>query len=107
MRKYWFAYLAKALVVFPGGFGTCDELWEILTLNQTGKFKKKMLVLIYGRKYWNEVINFSAMQRWGMITEQDQEFIQYADRPQEAFELITSWLSKNYPPSGRPLAPLA
>jgi hypothetical protein len=97
MRKYWFAYLAKALVIFPGGFGTCDELMEILTLNQTGKFKKKMLVLIYGKRYWDEVLNFDAMEQWGMIDPQDREFIQYADRPQQAFDLITSWLSRYYP----------
>ena len=97
MRKYWFAYLAKALVVFPGGFGTVDELMEILTLNQTGKFKKKMLVLIYGKKYWKEVINFDAMERWGMIDRQDRQFIQYADRPKEAFDLITAYLTQHYP----------
>ena len=97
MRKYWFAYLAKALVVFPGGFGTGDELMEILTLNQTGKFSKKMLVLIYGEKYWKEVLNFDAMERWGMIDRQDRQFIQYADRPQQAFDLITTYLTKNYP----------
>ncbi len=97
MRKYWFAYLAKALVVFPGGFGTCDELMEILTLDQTGKFKKKMLVLVYGKKYWDEVLNFDAMERWGMIDPPDRQFIQYADHPQEAFDLITTWLTKNYP----------
>ncbi len=99
MRKYWFAYLAKALVIFPGGFGTCDELMEILTLNQTGKFKKPMLVLIYGRKYWDQILDFDAMERWGMIEPQDRGFIQYADRPKEAFRIITEWLVRNYPPN--------
>ncbi|HZS51952.1 MAG TPA: LOG family protein [Bryobacterales bacterium] len=99
MRKYWFAYLAKALIIFPGGYGTCDELMEILTLNQTGKFKKKMLVLIYGRKYWDEVLSFDAMQKWGMIDEQDRQWIQYADTPKTAFRLITNWLTVNYPPN--------
>jgi len=98
MRKYWFAYLAKALVVFPGGFGTGDELFEILTLNQTGKFKKKMLVLIYGRKYWDKVLNFGVMERSGMIDPRDLEFIHYAERPKQAFDLITSWLTTHYPP---------
>ena len=98
MRKYWFAYLAKALIVFPGGYGTCDELMEILTLNQTGKFKKKMLVLVYGRKYWNEVFDLDAIQRWGMIDEHDRQFIHYADRPKEAFRIISEWLMVNYPP---------
>ncbi len=97
MRKYWFAYLAKALIIFPGGYGTCDELMEILTLNQTGKFKKKMLVLIYGPKYWNEVLNFDAMQRWGMIDERDRQWIQFADKPQQAFRIIRDWLTLNYP----------
>ncbi len=99
MRKYWFAYLAKALIVFPGGYGTCDELMEILTLNQTGKIKKKILVLVYGRKYWDEVVNWDAMQKWGMINEHDQELFQFADEPGEAFERITEWLSRHYPPS--------
>ncbi|HYM12368.1 MAG TPA: LOG family protein [Bryobacterales bacterium] len=103
MRKYWFAYLAKALIIFPGGFGTCDELMEILTLNQTGKFKKKMLVLIYGRKYWDEVLRFDAMQRHGMIDPQDRQWIQYADKPQDAFRLISDWLTVNYPPNATPL----
>jgi uncharacterized protein (TIGR00730 family) len=105
MRKYWFAYMAKALVIFPGGYGTLDELMEILTLNQTGKFKKRMLVLIYGRKYWNEVLNFDAMERWGMIDKRDRQWIQHADRPKEAFRLITDWLTLNYPPNP-PLAEL-
>ncbi len=99
MRKYWFAYLAKALVVFPGGFGTCDELMEILTLNQTGKIKKKILVLMYGRKYWDEVLDFDAMQRWGMINEQDRRLFQFANRPDEAFRLMTEWLTLHYPPT--------
>jgi uncharacterized protein (TIGR00730 family) len=105
MRKYWFAYLAKALVIFPGGYGTCDELMEILTLNQTGKFKKKMLVLIYGGEYWNQVLSFDAMQKWGMIDEYDRQWIQHADTPKKAFRIITDWLSVNYPagaPTGRP-----
>ncbi len=97
MRKYWFAYLAKALIIFPGGYGTLDEMAEILTLNQTGKFKKKMIVLIYGRKYWEQVLNFDAMQRWGMIDQHDRQFIQYADKPQEAFHLVTDWLTRYYP----------
>ncbi len=97
MRKYWFAYLAKALVIFPGGFGTCDELMEILTLNQTGKLKKKVLVLIYGRKFWDQVLNLDAMQQWGMIDPADRDFIHYADSPQEAFQLVTDWLLRHYP----------
>jgi len=98
MRKYWFAYLAKVLIVFPGGFGTCDELMEILTLNQTGKFKKKMLVLVYGRKYWDQVLRLEAMERWGMIDAHERASAPFADSPQEAFQIVTEWLTQNYPP---------
>src|SRR6201982_3442441 len=68
MRKLWFAQIAKALIVFPGGFGTMDELWEMLTLLQTRKLPKNSLILIYGRKYWDQVLNFRAITRWGMIS---------------------------------------
>ena len=73
MRKFWFAYLAKALVVFPGGFGTMDELMEILTLTQTQKLAKKMTIVLYGSKYWKEIINFDALVKYGMISPEDLE----------------------------------
>ena len=73
MRKFWFAYLAKALVVFPGGFGTMDELTEILTLMQTQKLMKRMVVLLYGTTFWKEIINFDALVRHGMIAADDLE----------------------------------
>lgn len=96
MRKYWFVYLAKALIVFPGGFGTMDELWELLTLIQTGKITKKMVVLLYGRTFWNEVINFKAMVRWGTISPEDLEIFQFADSPPEACEIVKAGLEKYY-----------
>ena len=88
MRKFWFAYLSKALVIFPGGFGTCDELFEILTLAQTDKLSKKIAVVLYGSDYWNEVLNLKPMTDWGAIAEQDLELLLYANTPAEAFEQL-------------------
>jgi uncharacterized protein (TIGR00730 family) len=94
MRKLWFAQIAKALIVFPGGFGTMDELWEMLTLLQTGKLPKHNLILIYGRKYWDEVLNFRAMVRWGMINQEEYDLLQFADTVDEAFTRIREGLEK-------------
>jgi uncharacterized protein (TIGR00730 family) len=94
MRKLWFAQVAKALIVFPGGFGTMDELWEMMTLSQTGKMPKNTLILIYGRKYWNDVLNLKAMVRWGMINQGEFDQLQFADTVEEAFELIRGGLEK-------------
>jgi uncharacterized protein (TIGR00730 family) len=94
MRKLWFAQIAKALVVFPGGFGTMDELWEMMTLLQTGKLPKNNLIIIYGRKYWDEVLNFRAMVRWGMISQNEYKMLQFADTVDEAFERIQSGLER-------------
>ena len=96
MRKYWFVYLAKALIVFPGGFGTMDELMEVLTLVQTHKISKKMVVLLYGAQYWNELINFDALVRWGTIDSEDLKLFQFADSPQEAFNIVSSGLRRDY-----------
>jgi hypothetical protein len=93
MRKFWFAYLAKALVVFPGGFGTMDEMFEILTLTQTQKLRKKMTVILYGSQYWKEVINFDALVKYGTISAADLELFQYADDPAAAFELLKAGLN--------------
>src|SRR5437660_1032260 len=79
MRKFWFAYLAKALVVFPGGFGTLDEMMEILTLSQTQKLAKKITILLYGSAYWKEIINFEALVRYGMIGPEDLNLFEFAD----------------------------
>ena len=94
MRKLWFAQIAKALIVFPGGFGTMDELWEMMTLSQTGKMPKHTLILIYGRKYWNDVLNLKGMVRWGTINQNEYDLLQYADNVEEAFELIRTGLEK-------------
>src|SRR5882757_2615139 len=93
MRKFWFAYLAKALVVFPGGFGTLDEMMEILTLTQTQKLAKKMTVLIYGSEYWKEIINFDALVKYGMIGPEDLDLFQFADDPAAALELLKTGLT--------------
>ena len=92
MRKFWFAYLSKALVVFPGGFGTMDELMEILTLAQTKKLAKKILILLYGSQFWKEVINFDALVRYGTISREDLNLFQYADDPESAFKLLCDGL---------------
>ncbi len=94
MRKLWFAQIAKALIVFPGGFGTMDELWEMMTLSQTGKMPKNTLILIYGRKYWNDILNLKAMVRWGTINQDEFDQLQFADNVDEAFEVIRSGLEK-------------
>jgi uncharacterized protein (TIGR00730 family) len=92
MRKFWFAYLAKALVVFPGGFGTLDEMMELLTLTQTQKLAKKMSILLYGSSYWKEIINFDALVKHGMISPEDMNLFHFVDDPQAAFDLLKEGL---------------
>src|SRR5258705_5124430 len=92
MRKFWFAYMATAMVIFPGGFGTCDELFEILTLAQTDKLSKKLPVVLYGSEYWNEVLSLGPMAEWGAIAEQDLALLHRADTPAEAFEILRDHL---------------
>jgi uncharacterized protein (TIGR00730 family) len=96
MRKYWFVYLAKALIVFPGGFGTMDELMEVLTLLQTRKIMKEMVVLLYGSSFWKQVLNFKALVRWGTIEKKDLELFTFADSPTEAFQIVKQGLEKYY-----------
>jgi uncharacterized protein (TIGR00730 family) len=94
MRKFWFAYLAKALVIFPGGFGTLDELFEILTLAQTEKLAKKILVVIYGSEYWKRVVNFDAMVEAGTISAEDLDLVKIVDSPEEGFEFLQEGLTR-------------
>jgi uncharacterized protein (TIGR00730 family) len=94
MRKFWFAYLAKALVIFPGGFGTMDELFEILTLAQTDKLAKKILVVIYGSEYWNRILNFQAFVDAGTIAPEDLNQFKIVDSPEDAFEFLRDGLTQ-------------
>ncbi len=92
MRKLWFAHLARALVAFPGGFGTLDELMEVLTLQQTGKIARPTPVLLYGPSYWKEIVDFDALVRHGMIAPGDLSLFTYADDPATALRLLQRWL---------------
>ena len=107
MRKFWFAYLAKALVIFPGGFGTLDELFEILTLAQTQKLAKKILVVIYGSEYWKSLINFDAMIDAGTIAASDLELFRMVDSPEEGFEVLRDGLVNYHLGHQQPKAPEA
>ena len=106
MRKYWFAYLAKALVVFPGGFGTLDELFEILTLAQTRKLAKKIIVIVYGKEYWSRVLNLQALADAGAISPEDTKLFSFCDSPEEAFECLKEGLTRYHlePHAARPPA---
>jgi uncharacterized protein (TIGR00730 family) len=106
MRKFWFAYLAKALVVFPGGFGTLDELTEILTLAQTKKLESKICIVLYGSEFWNEILNFPAMVRHGVISETDLGLFKFADDPAAALRILKDELTRHYLAPGAPGAPV-
>ncbi len=105
MRKFWFAYLAKALVVFPGGFGTLDELMEMLTLIQTEKIRKKVAVVIYGSEYWNKVVDFNEMVNQGMVNRDDLNLFNFIDTPQEAFRYLKGFLLESYIRPGNGFVP--
>ncbi|MFZ0762037.1 MAG: TIGR00730 family Rossman fold protein [Candidatus Sulfotelmatobacter sp.] len=94
MRKFWFAYLAKALVIFPGGFGTIDELFEILTLAQTDKLAKKILVVIYGSQYWHRILNFQAFVDAGTVSPEDLNLFKFVDTPEDAFTFLRDGLTE-------------
>lgn len=93
MRKLWFSYLARAMVVFPGGFGTLDELTELLTLSQTGKLSRRIPILLYGTSFWNELIDFRVLARHGLIAAEDLELFEFADEPDQAFEVLKKSLA--------------
>jgi len=103
MRKFWFAYLAKALVIFPGGFGTLDELFEILTLAQTRKLESKIIIVLYGSQYWKEALNFEAFVRHGTIDPEDLSLFQYADSPEIALAILQEKLTKYFLEPEKPL----
>ena len=96
MRKFWFMYLAKAIVIFPGGFGTIDELMEALTLIQTDKLRKKMSIVLFGKEYWDEVLNFDTLVKWGTIDKEDVELFYLTDDYRDAFEYLKTELTRNY-----------
>ncbi len=96
MRKFWFVYLAKALVIFPGGFGTLDEFFEVLTLIQTAKPRKVMPVVLFGNEYWDEVINFDAMVQWGTVSPKELQIFHKTDSVDDAFLYLTSKLEGLY-----------
>ena len=95
MRKFWFVYLAKMIVVFPGGFGTLDELFEVMTLDQTGKLTKPVKIVLYGENYWKDIINFEALAKYGTVSLDDLDMMYITDNVDEAFDYITSELSEN------------
>ena len=96
MRKFWFAYLAKALVIFPGGFGTLDEMFEILTLMQTEKLAKQIQIILYGSEYWDRILDLDPMVEWGAIGAHDLKLLQRADTPEAAFELLKAHLATHH-----------
>ncbi|HJU15995.1 MAG TPA: LOG family protein [Stellaceae bacterium] len=95
MRKFWFVYLAKAVVLFPGGFGTLDELFEILTLVQTRKMKKRVPIVLFGAKYWDEIVNFDALVKYGTISAEDLALFHRTDSVDEAYDILTRGLTEN------------
>ena len=98
MRKLWFAHLARAIVAFPGGFGTLDEIFEILTLSQTRKLDRPVMVILYGSSYWNEIVDFQALVRHGMISDEDLALFRIVDSPAEALDVLKQGLTTGMEP---------
>ncbi len=107
MRKFWFAYLAKALIVFPGGFGTLDEMFEIVTLSQTQKLDKEIGVFMYGREYWEQILDLEPLAEWGAVSREDLKLLKWVNTPDEAFEQLREHLIRHHLVAGRPDAELA
>jgi uncharacterized protein (TIGR00730 family) len=103
MRKFWFAYLAKALVIFPGGFGTLDEMFEILTLMQTEKLAKQIQIILYGSEYWDPILDLEPLADWGAISPGDIDLIKRVDTPAQAFTLLKAHLTEHHllPPTAQ------
>jgi len=95
MRKFWFMYLAKAMVAFPGGYGTLDELFEALTLIQTGKVSKKLPIVLYGKEFWHDVLNLEALVKYGTISPEDLDLFIFTDSVDEAFDYLTHYLEEH------------
>jgi uncharacterized protein (TIGR00730 family) len=104
MRKLWFSHLARAIVAFPGGFGTLDELFEMLTLSQTGKLSRPVVIVLYGTSYWKEVVDFAALARHGMIAEEDLKLFHAVDTPHEALAVLQQRLGEDGEPQGPAIA---
>ncbi|MBU0509037.1 LOG family protein [Patescibacteria group bacterium] len=102
MRKYWFMYMAKALVVFPGGYGTMDEFFEVLTLVQTRKVTKKLPIILYGSSYWEDIIRLDNMVKWGVISPEDVDLFKICDTPEVAFEYLRREINHNDPSEPEP-----
>ncbi len=96
VRKYWFLYLAKALLVFPGGFGTMDELFEVLTLIQTKKTEKQVPIILFGSEFWEKVVNFETLLEWGVISEKDLKLFHIMDSVEETRDFVIGEMKKNY-----------
>jgi predicted Rossmann-fold nucleotide-binding protein len=96
MRKFWLAYLAKALIIFPGGFGTLDEMFEILTLMQTEKLTKQIPIILYGTDYWDPILNLEPMADWSAISATDLGLVQRVNTPQGAFDLLKAHLTEHH-----------
>jgi uncharacterized protein (TIGR00730 family) len=105
IRKFWFFFLTRALVVFPGGFGTMDEMFEMLTVIQTRKATKHVPVLLYGSEFWNEVVNIPALAKWGTISKDDLDMFKIVDSPEEAFEHIKKDFEEHYLKDPEPYRP--